>query len=225
MLSIALRHATDRAMDAKVPDEAADDSRKRRRLRDEIELLLRAKAREVFAEFGFQGATTREIAQRSGVSETLLFRYFGSKESIFDAVVSEPFQRLMRDCSHNIAAQDFTAANNDRFVADVFALASENRDVLKAYLMRTMTPNGDKPVSAAFDSYFTEARVQLDLQYARLGVRPSLDLDIAIRLDFAMIIIAVIGYPYLFHGTDAQPEDIKHALQAMIYRSLAPNGS
>lgn len=46
------------------------------------EKLLRA-ALEVFAEVGFEGATTREIASRAGVAEKTLFQHFGSKSGLF----------------------------------------------------------------------------------------------------------------------------------------------
>ena len=46
-----------------------------------IESLL-AVAREVFAEKGFERATTLEIAQRLGVSEATVFTYFGSKREL-----------------------------------------------------------------------------------------------------------------------------------------------
>jgi AcrR family transcriptional regulator len=37
------------------------------------------------AEKGYLGATTREIAQRAGVTELTLFRHFGSKEKLFES--------------------------------------------------------------------------------------------------------------------------------------------
>jgi AcrR family transcriptional regulator len=203
-------------------DAAEDGPKRRRRSRDQIEGLLRDNARLVFAEAGFDGATTREIALRSGVSETLLFRYFGGKEAIFDAVVSEPFRQLMQEFSQGMASDRFSHDGNDRFVADAFALALENRDVLKAYLLRAMTPNGEKAPSAAFDSYFAEARERLEAQHRRAGTAPGFDLDIAVRLGFTMILVAVLGGPQLFHGIDASAEKLRETLQAMMFRAFQP---
>jgi AcrR family transcriptional regulator len=42
--------------------------------------------RRVFAEKGFDGTTTRELADAAGVSEGLLFKYFPHKEAIFSAM-------------------------------------------------------------------------------------------------------------------------------------------
>ena len=44
------------------------------------EILLAAS--EVFAQYGFLGATTRRIAEAAGVNEVTLFRYFGSKDTL-----------------------------------------------------------------------------------------------------------------------------------------------
>jgi len=42
--------------------------------------------RKVFAEKGFHGTTTRELAQAAGVSEALLFKHFPNKEALFTAI-------------------------------------------------------------------------------------------------------------------------------------------
>jgi AcrR family transcriptional regulator len=42
--------------------------------------------RRVFAEKGFDGTTTRELADAAGVSEALLFKHFPHKESLFSAM-------------------------------------------------------------------------------------------------------------------------------------------
>src|SRR5262245_9025446 len=43
-------------------------------------------ARRVFAEKGFHGTTTRQLAEAAGVSEALLFKHFPTKEALFSAI-------------------------------------------------------------------------------------------------------------------------------------------
>ncbi|MGH7927966.1 MAG: helix-turn-helix domain-containing protein [Candidatus Binatia bacterium] len=60
-------------------------------------------ATKVFAENGFHGTTTRELAKAAGVSEALLYKHFPSKESLFSAMLatgangalSTMFKRIM----------------------------------------------------------------------------------------------------------------------------------
>src|ERR1700733_6852897 len=47
--------------------------------------IIRA-VRRVFAEKGFDGTTTRELADAAGVSEGLLFKHFPNKEALFTAM-------------------------------------------------------------------------------------------------------------------------------------------
>src|ERR1700726_133649 len=42
--------------------------------------------RRVFAEKGFHGTTTRELADAAGVSEALLFKHFPNKEALYSAM-------------------------------------------------------------------------------------------------------------------------------------------
>src|SRR2546428_176813 len=49
------------------------------------EAIVKA-VRKVFAEKGFHGTTTRELACAAGVSEALLFKHFPSKEALYSAM-------------------------------------------------------------------------------------------------------------------------------------------
>jgi AcrR family transcriptional regulator len=60
--------------------------------------LLRA-AQELFAERGFEQATVREIAARAGVNQALLFRYFGSKDTLFYTAMTSKGQELLATTS------------------------------------------------------------------------------------------------------------------------------
>ena len=50
-----------------------------------------AAARETFADEGYERASLRRIASRAGVDPALITHYFGSKEGLFDAAMSLPF--------------------------------------------------------------------------------------------------------------------------------------
>lgn len=49
---------------------------------------LLAAARTLFAERGYDRTTVRGVAERAGVNQALLFRYFGNKESLFAEAVT-----------------------------------------------------------------------------------------------------------------------------------------
>ncbi len=58
---------------------------------------LLAAAREEFLSAGPEGARISTIADRAGVNVALLYRYFASKEQLFEAAVVEPLDHLLSD--------------------------------------------------------------------------------------------------------------------------------
>ena len=54
-------------------------------------------AMKLFSERGFDGTSTREIAQAAGVNEALIFRHFRTKEDLFWAVLSDRVERRGRN--------------------------------------------------------------------------------------------------------------------------------
>ncbi|WP_371348494.1 TetR/AcrR family transcriptional regulator [Ancylobacter sp. IITR112] len=55
-------------------------------------------AREVFLASGFDGASMGEIARAAGVSKGTLYVYFGSKEDLFTALVTDECTRTAEAC-------------------------------------------------------------------------------------------------------------------------------
>jgi AcrR family transcriptional regulator len=60
---------------------------------DETKQRIIQGAAQVFAQKGYDGATTRAIAEAASVNEVTLFRHFGNKKNIFMAVI-ERFSAL-----------------------------------------------------------------------------------------------------------------------------------
>jgi AcrR family transcriptional regulator len=65
--------------------------RKRLSSADRSESILAA-ARDVFAEHGYEGAKTQQIANAANVSEALVFRHFSSKQVLYKAVLKRVIQ-------------------------------------------------------------------------------------------------------------------------------------
>ena len=53
---------------------------------EETRAKILAAARELFERNGTRGTTTREVAEKAGVNEATLFRHFGSKRALLDAM-------------------------------------------------------------------------------------------------------------------------------------------
>lgn len=64
--------------------------------------LLRS-ARQVFAEYGYHGATIAEITRRAEVSTPVLYHHFGSKAGLFSAAMEEVSELLAASWGRTIA--------------------------------------------------------------------------------------------------------------------------
>jgi AcrR family transcriptional regulator len=120
-------------------------SRRTRRDPQQLRELLLASARELFDQSGYQATTTAEISRRAGVSERVLFNQFGSKASLFDAAVIEPFVALLTNYVDEWA-QDTTGATPEQrlehFIQGLFKLARQHRTAL----LTALSANGaDQP--------------------------------------------------------------------------------
>src|SRR5450432_2521161 len=96
------------------------------------QLLLSAAAR-VFARDGLEGATTRTISREAGVNEVTLFRHFGTKEHLLEAVVGSAFGGKPRP-----AAEAPRGARSLRADLKSFATRYEELLVANLPLVRTM---------------------------------------------------------------------------------------
>jgi AcrR family transcriptional regulator len=97
------------------------------------QLLLTAAAR-VFARDGLEGATTRAISREAGVNEVTLFRHFGTKEHLIEAVVGSEFGRPKARSGEAHPA----GGANLRADLTAFAMRYETLLVANLPLVRTM---------------------------------------------------------------------------------------
>src|SRR3954470_9080453 len=86
-------------------------------------------AKSIYAQHGFRGATTRLIANHAGVNEVTLFRTFGSKAALFEALMQHHVSQSPIPALPDIPA-DPEAEMTD-WVAAVLGHMRENRALIR----------------------------------------------------------------------------------------------
>ena len=84
--------------------------------KDRREQILQG-AMRLFAEKGFRGTTTREIAQKLRISEALMFKHFPSKEALYRAII----QQRMNGAKDMLFPKEALKAKDDRQVFSAMA--------------------------------------------------------------------------------------------------------
>ena len=125
---------------------------------DERRQQILQTAMKIFAERGFRGTTTKEIAQTAGVSEAMVFKHFANKDELYSAILdhkacSQEFQKSFTDLDRKIAAKDdfgvfYTMALN--------ALTHHSGDDSFLRLMIHSALEGHELARIFFESFITE---------------------------------------------------------------------
>lgn len=102
-------------------------------------------ATRVFAQKGFNGATTKEIAQQAVMSEANIFRYFASKDALYAAVFEEKARALnitaaLRKLRRLAAAGDDAAVFRELMMF-ILNHHRRNRDLMRMILFGTLEGN------------------------------------------------------------------------------------
>ncbi|WP_433632644.1 TetR/AcrR family transcriptional regulator [Nocardia sp. CA-120079] len=174
-----------------------------RRTGDEIRARLLDSAREVFAEQGYAGASTKEIARRADVTEVLLFRHFGNKAGLFDSAVLDPFETFVDRWTwhwshHGLSGESVEELARD-YVTLLYEFFDDNRQLVTALLAaRTHHPAAAERI----ESLFTRLERTVRDGVAEHGL-PTRDPMMTVRLTFGMVLSAVIHADLLFVGGSA----------------------
>jgi len=91
------------------------------------EKILKA-ADELFGEVGFDAATTREIARRSGVNKALIHYHFETKEALLSHVLDRYYGRLSETLNESIGAGDTVRERIVRMVDGYMDFLDANRN-------------------------------------------------------------------------------------------------
>ena len=162
-------------------------------------LILQA-ALDVFAEKGFEGAKTREIAKRAGVSETLIFRYFPTKEELYRTGLKELMDR------HPIAddLKEFAEKKDDEglllaITKHIMAHGAEDPRLLRLAAFSAL----EKVAPAGEDTDAGRVTVRLS-QYIRQriseGAFIEVDADIAAKLFVESLFMYILEKQVSFTG-------------------------
>ncbi|UOZ06831.1 TetR family transcriptional regulator [Amycolatopsis sp. WQ 127309] len=137
-------------------------------------LALLDAAADLFADRGFDRTTVRDIAKEAGANQSLLFRYFGSKEALFEAVIA-------RNTREQIASN----APERLFSATLRAMlepGGERNRTLETYLR---SPGSDSAAAAM--------RQELGREYAGTLAGLTDAPDAELRADLALAWLLGIG--------------------------------
>jgi AcrR family transcriptional regulator len=195
------------------------------------QLLLEA-ARQIFAERGYRGTSTRDIAERAGVTEVMIFRHFSNKANLFQEAVVDPFVTFV-----NKYISDYRSREHGRLSPEEEgrALYSGLLDVLTAergilFALTVARQYDELPaasgaqVDAAFDHVLTVLEEVVGTEARERGFTVP-DLAATVRAMFSMVLSVALHGEWLGIGRRASLPEVIEAMTILSVRGLGvPNG-
>jgi AcrR family transcriptional regulator len=191
--------------------------RSTQQLRDD----LLAAARELFSARGFASTSTRDIAERAGAAEQLIFKHFKTKAGLFAAAVFEPlstaFDGQLAHIEDSFRQPVPVQQRITNFVEMLLPSLLENRRLLVAYLNAATFHEGDfaSAGEVGFPSLIDYLRRLEEMHnHAPEGTRIVVDDPLMeTRLSFALVFAVVLFQDLIFAPEE---RDEKRELAAIV---------
>jgi len=147
--------------------------------KEQRRLALIEAANAVFAEHGFDCATTRAIAERAGCAEGLIHRYFNGKRGLLLAILESKAANVVEDFQAALPDCDTLEDEIERLYLWHLDLMWERRDFLRVAVSQATI---DPEIGRAIGVGINRRRVDLILEKLRRHqqagrVRPNADLE------------------------------------------------
>jgi len=194
------------------------DGRRLVRARNRQRLLLAAS--QLFAQRGYRGTTTRDIADAAGITERTLFRHVPSKAALFREAVIAPVESFVNDFSEAWADRPQGARDTEievrEFFTNLVAVIEGERNLLLA-LMAALAYESDDPDFPELHDTLAPMLSTLDRIFAvEADLRGwTLDPVIGVRMIVGMALAVTVHADWLFAG---QPTPRREALVDQLTR-------
>jgi TetR/AcrR family transcriptional regulator len=128
-------------------------------------------AEHVFADRGFKGTTTREVAEQAGIASSLIFYYFKNKMALYEAVFQNFFEQLEELMQQNLSLDLDRLGKLKRFLFTFTDFASGHRNMMRI-LLREIIDNG-RIVQKVAQDYF-KPLYEIGVDFLKEGQREAL---------------------------------------------------
>lgn len=192
---------------------------------------LLAAAAEVFAEKGYADATTKEIAQRAGVTEPMLFRHYGSKAGLFQEAAVAPFAEYMTEYCSKWERRGLNESDEGEvrlFYTGLYQGFLQRRELLAVALASEPAAGARGPIGQIVqDAMDRIATLQARERDNRGLPQAPYDFPIMIRLMFGLVLSVGLHGEWLFGADLDEGRILDEMARLTIYgggtaRAMAP---
>jgi AcrR family transcriptional regulator len=195
------------------------------------ELVIRA-ARDLFARKGYDGTSLREIAERAGVNESVIYRSVGTKQQIFKSAVLDPYQGFVTSFVNRWRAATSRPSNSEMvgaFVTQLYDLLAEHRELIVSLVGASTLSDepGQLPARAELNNQLDALARQTVADSEGRGLE-GINLDLAVRCATGMVMALVLLDDWLLPTGERRPsrsellDEVHHFVLGGLERNRRP---
>ena len=143
---------------------------------------------KLISEKGYLGSTTREIAQEAGVTELTLFRHFGTKEKLFEALLrNHTFLPRLKELLPELDGLSY--GDSLRLIATRFLLSLKERKSMVKIMYSEVTIYPEK-IKKLYNKFADDLRLTLASYFRGLqkkGLLRNVSPELAAQLFLGML--------------------------------------
>jgi AcrR family transcriptional regulator len=184
-------------------------------------------ARDLFAERGFKGTSTRDVAERAGVSEVMIFRHFGSKANLFQESVVEPFTSFMQRYITDYRSREHGKLSPEEegrvFYTGLFNVLRAERAALLALMAARQFDDLPDSASAEVQEAFGQVlRLVEEVVSTEAEERQFTDFDLVptVRVMFSMVLAAALHGDWMGMGRTVSYDRVLDTMTQLTVRGL-----
>lgn len=183
-------------------------NKRTRMSREDRQAQILAAALDVFADKGYNGATTLEIAKAANISEVTLFRHFSSKKEIFNSSIQPIIFTTLKESI--TASKNLTKEEQLKYILkERIKLVSKNRKVMRLVVME----NQINTELSEFNYIDKIAQILKDT-ISDIGIILEND-DFTIRL----LMGAILSFLYLAEDDEREIDSFVDSMMDLIIKS------
>lgn len=197
-----------------------------RRRSADLRAMIEVAAEQEFSQLGYKGATMAGIAERAGVTRSVLNRHFATKSDLFAGVMTRPLLQF---------ADEWTRRWTDRlgdepsepelvyeFVSDLFRNSREHTGALRLLMFSDEHLDFDVR-QQIWDTLNSGLAAVLDIGIRTMAAHryPTRNADVTVRAIISMVMGYVSLDPALLDSVTRDDEEVVRHLASLILYGIA----
>jgi AcrR family transcriptional regulator len=178
-------------------------------------------AATLFAERGYSGATTAELAKAAGVTEPIIYRHFSSKKDLFVALIDRTGERTIELWEGELSSAQSPAERLQRLIGANPMVSERGRGVYRV-IVQAMTEIDDEDIMAAIRRHIESLHHFLAAEVAKAqdehvvstAFSPEITAWMLLHLGLGYGMVAPLGVPN--HARDQNGAHVRDVIARIM---------